>query len=165
MFSSGRERTGAGWVLSAAASEREDIMRAHSVAVAAFAVAVVGCASGTGTVRMTTNGDIPAAQGTAKASPASNGNTALEVDVKHLAPPGRVVSGATTYVVWVHGKDGEGAAQNVGALRVDGELRGTLNTVTPLRTFELFITAEPSSTISAPTGKQLLSASVQRHTG
>lgn len=36
-----------------------------------------------------------------------------------------------------------GAPQNVGALRVDHELRGTLKTLTPLRGLEVFIIAEP----------------------
>lgn len=136
---------------------------AHRLAMTAFgfALAVAGCASGTRTVRMSTSLDIPAAQGEVKASPAANGNTSLEVEVHHLATPDRVALGATTYVVWARALD-QDAPQNLGALRVDRDLNGTLKTVTPLRSFDVFITAEPSPMTMAPTNSQLFTASIPR---
>jgi len=109
---------------------------------------------------MTSSPEIPAAQGTARASSADNGNTTLEVQVWHLAPPEKVAAGATTYVVWA--REDHGAPQNLGALRVDDDLRGTLKTVTPLHSFAVFITAEPSGTTMSPTNGQLFTASIQR---
>ena len=127
--------------------------------VAIGVVMAVGCASGPQAIRMRTSLAIPAAQGTVKASSGKNGNTSLVIDVRHLAPPERVAAGATTYVVWAQPL-GEGSPQNLGALRVDEDLRGTLATVTPLRSFDLFITAEASATQMEPTNDQLFSASI-----
>ena len=109
-------------------------------------------------VRMVGSNDIPAAEGTVRATPADNGNTALHVEVRHLARPESVSSEATTYVVWVRPSAG-GAPQNMGALKVNKDLRGSLNTVTPLRSFDVFITVEGSPTVTSPS-RNLLSASI-----
>jgi hypothetical protein len=44
---------------------------------------------------------------------------------------------------------------------VNSDLIGEMETVTPLRSFELFITPESSHTVTAPTGKILLSARIE----
>jgi hypothetical protein len=123
-----------------------------------------GCHASTPAVRMVASGDVPAAQGPVKAKSTHNGNTALEVEVRHLALPERVNAGATTYVVWARGL-GEAEFHNLGALRVDADLRGTLKTVTPLRTFDVMITAEPSPTAMFPSRRKLLTASIQGEGG
>jgi hypothetical protein len=122
---------------------------------------LVGCGSSTQHIRMASSPDIPAAQGTLQARETGNGNTALEVDVRHLAPPERVTPGATTYVVWVR-NDANNEVQNVGALRVDANLDGSLKTTTPLRSFHVFITAETVPTATVPRGQELLLANVSR---
>lgn len=134
----------------------------HWLATVALGLTMAGCgASGPQTVPMTVSKAIPAAQGTIKSASISNGNTSLEVQVHHMAAPERVEAGATTYVVWVQAL-GQRAPQNLGAIRIDDDLHGSLKTVTPLRSFNVFITAEPSSTAAVPTTAQLLTASVQR---
>lgn len=134
--------------------------RWSAIPALAFTLALAGCGSSSQTVRMTTSPDIPAAQGTVKTSLTDNDNTAIEVEVHHLAPPERVAAGATTYVVWVRGPDRD-APQNLGALKVDEELRGTFKTVTPLRRFDMFITAESSPTTQRPTNGELFRASIE----
>ncbi len=121
----------------------------------------VGCGSSTQHIRMTSSPEIPAAQGTVEATETGNGNTALVVTVHHLAPPERVTPGATTYVVWVR-NSAQGQTQNVGALKIDSDLNGSLKTTTPLRSFSLFITAEELPTATFPRGQQLFLASVPR---
>jgi hypothetical protein len=120
-----------------------------------------GCASSPPTVRMAVATRMPAAEGTVMATEGPNENTALEVRVKHLASPEKIRPEATTYVVWARAS-GAGSPQNLGALQVDEKLQGTLKTVTPLRTFDLFITAEASPTAPAPSDERLLTASIQR---
>lgn len=112
------------------------------------------------TVRMVSSQSVPAASGTVKASRAANGNTAIEIEVRHLAQPHALQPSATTYVVWARPSAGA-RPQNLGALRVDQNLRGTLSTVTPLESFDVFITAEPSATVMAPTSERVLSASIR----
>ncbi len=101
----------------------------------------------------------PAARGAVKTAGTTNENTRVEVKVEHLAPPGKVASGATTYVVWAK-PQGSSDAQNIGALRVDDDLKGTLRTVLPYEAFKVFITAEPNAQVTSPTGEELLAANI-----
>ncbi len=112
-------------------------------------------------VRMAVAERMPATEGTVMATRGENDNTAIEVRVRHLASPEKIAAEATTYVVWARA-EGNGAPQNLGALQVNKELQGTLRTVTPLRTFDLFITAEPSPTVKQPSTEHLLTASIER---
>jgi hypothetical protein len=131
-----------------------------TVRSAAILVAMAaGCAGPQ--VRMTVTREMPAAEGTVKVGDADNENTSLEVTVKHLAAPEKIAPEATTYVVWALAT-GTDSAQNLGALRVDDDLKGSLETVTPLRAFEVFITAEASATARSPSTPRLLTASVER---
>lgn len=102
--------------------------------------------------------EAPAAQGTVITKVAENGNLRLVVQVKHLAPPEKMMPNATVYVVWVQ-PPGAGP-QNVGALRVDSNLTGRLETTTAHPVFDVFITAEESPTAAFPRGPRVLTASV-----
>lgn len=135
-------------------------MKPASIIVLSAAVGagfLSGCAllSGDPGPRLNASSVIPAAEGYAKFGSASNGNTSIDLTVKHLADPQKLTPPANNYVVWLRaGKDA--TAQNIGALTVDKELVGRLTTVTALRTFELFVTAESSGQVQQPTGQPLL---------
>jgi hypothetical protein len=108
---------------------------------------------------------IPSAEGAVSVENGDNGNYKVGVSVKHMAPPERVATGASSYVVWLRPLAGDQKAQppmNVGALAVNKDLEGNLTTVTPYRQFDLFVTAEPVSNTTAPTGEQLLTTTVRR---
>jgi hypothetical protein len=60
----------------------------------------------------------------------------------------------------VQRSEDERDAQNVGALHVNEKLDGKLETVTALKQFLLFITAEPSPSAMVPTGKALMKTNV-----
>jgi hypothetical protein len=122
-------------------------------------LAALSCAGAT-QLRLTTSPDIPAAQGIAKVSTTDNGNTKIELVVEHLASPERVTSGTTVYIVWVRGNEEGAQPQSLGALRVGDNLKGSISTVTPLRSFDLYITAEPSQMSTVPTGKTLMNTTV-----
>ena len=119
-----------------------------------------GCA-GPSQVRLTGNSDIPGAEGLVTTSTSNDGNTKLDITVKHLAPPEKVEPGASVFMVWVRGLEGGAQAASQGALIVNSDLSGEMETVTPLRSFDLFITPESSQTVAAPTGKTLLSARIE----
>ena len=119
-----------------------------------------GCA-GPSQVRLTGNPDIPGAEGVVTTSTSNDGNTKLDISVKHLAPPEKVEPGASVFMVWVRGLEGGAQAASQGALVVNSDLSGRMETVTPLRSFELFITPESSQTVTGPTGKTLLSARIE----
>lgn len=126
----------------------------------AVGAVIAGCA-GPSQVRLTGNPDIPGAEGVVTTSTTDDGNTKLDISVKHLAPPEKVEPGASVFMVWVRGLEGGAQAVSQGALVVNSDLKAGMETVTPLRSFELFITPESTQSVTAPTGKTLLSARIE----
>lgn len=111
-------------------------------------------------VRMMAGKDTPAARGTITVKTGNNGNTQLKVHVKHLAPPSSLTPPENVYVLWI--EPPEQNPRNEGALKVDNNLSGQLQTETSLRRFQVFITAEKQAQLKAPQGPRVLSADVQR---
>lgn len=137
-------------------------LKSLSVALFVFASACLGMGFGTKEVRLSsTSNGVPAARGAVRTGDAANNNTSVVVRVEHLAEPERVSNGATTYVVWAQ-RDGTKVIQNIGALRVDEKLNGSLSTVLPFDDFKVFITAEPASNVTGPSGEELLTANIRR---
>lgn len=127
----------------------------RGVVIALSVLVLLGCASER-VVRLGGGSAAPAAQGTVKVAKGPNANTRLKISVKHLAPPDRVSPGATVFVVWARPIRQGGFAQNLGALKVNQNLEGTLETVTPLRDFDLLITPEPTSEVARPSDVPVL---------
>jgi hypothetical protein len=108
---------------------------------------------------------VPSAQGAVSVQNADNGNYKVALNVKHMAPPDKVATGASSYVVWLRPLATDSKTQppqNVGALAVNQDLEGNLTTITPYRQFDLFVTAEPVPNSTSPTGEQLLTTTVRR---
>lgn len=109
---------------------------------------------------MTATADVPAAQGKVETRRTDNQNTEVELEVRHLAPPENVASGAKVYVVWTKPLAGDANPQNVGALVVDQERTGSLKTKTPFERFDLMVTPEPSSNVTTPSNDPVMKAKV-----
>ena len=99
--------------------------------------------------------EVPGAQGRVDAKLDKNGNAKLKITVEHLADPQQLSPPAAAYVVWTR-SEGSSKAANIGTLKVDRNLKGALETVSALRSFDLFITAEDSPIVDAPSGDRLL---------
>jgi hypothetical protein len=106
---------------------------------------------------LTADASVPAARGQVDVGKDKNGNT--EVEVKYLAPPENLTPPKSSYIVWFQERGGEPTVQ--GQLRMNKKLNGSFKTTTPLKTFDVFITAESEGTPKTPTGPQVLRASVQ----
>ena len=100
--------------------------------------------------------EIPAAQGDVRLQTTRNGNTEIKLRIMHLAPPGRITPGAEVFVVWVRGLAEGSEAQNLGALKVDRNLSGRFTAITPMPSFDLFITCEQSQSVTIPAHLELL---------
>lgn len=111
--------------------------------------------------RLTNTGATPAAMGKVITDNDRNGNTGIEVEVKHMAAPQSLTPAKTAYVVWVQprGKDPE----VLGVLRVNSDLEGSLKTATPYKDFDVFITAEDNPKPDTPSGMVILKGTVERH--
>jgi hypothetical protein len=141
---------------------RRIILAVAMPTLALLAVMLGGCISFGPTAStehpMVSAAGVPASEGTVNVTKGDNNNTLIEVHVKHLAPPWKVASGATTYVVWIQPLNG--VIENVGGMDVDSDLAGTLKTVTPYHAFKLTVTPEPNSAIAQPTHKPVFTADI-----
>ena len=103
----------------------------------------------------------PAAMGVIHANTDRNGNLAIEMEAKHLAPPDRLSPPHSTYVVWIQsaGKP----AEAMGELRVNkDDMAASFKTSVPYHNFDIFVTAEDSPKPDAPSGTEVLRTSVQK---
>jgi len=136
---------------------------ARALAFAALGFGLTACGlfgGGAQKQTMLTSAENTSGEGTVQAKAGDNGNTLLEVRVKHLSSPSKVASDASVYVVWIQPRNG--AIQNVGALVVDPDLVGQLSTTTPHRAFTVTVTPEPSARMAAPTHSAVFTAAVDR---
>jgi hypothetical protein len=111
--------------------------------------------------RMRAGESNPAAMGTIHANTDRNGNLAIELESKHLAPPDRLSPPHSVYVVWVQpsGKP----AEVIGQLRVNTQDMGaSFKTSVPYHNFDIFVTAEDNAKPDSPSGTEVLRGSVQK---
>lgn len=111
--------------------------------------------------KLTNTGTAPAAQGKVITGNDRNGNTEVDVQVKHMATPQSLTPAKQAYLVWVqpHGQP----AQLLGTLRVNEDLEGSLKASTPYKDFDVFITAEDQPKPDTPSSTVVLKGSVERH--
>jgi hypothetical protein len=81
-------------------------------------------------------------------------NLLISLSIKHLPDPEKLDPPAWAYVAWI--RTSGGPPLNLGPLNLGKDLNGELKTVTELREFELFVTAEPTAFVERPSGEPLL---------
>jgi hypothetical protein len=108
---------------------------------------------------LTAAASIPAARGQVDVGHDNNGNTKVEVKVEHLAPPENLTPPRTAYVVWFKERDAE--PLNQGLLKPGKDLKATFRSVTPLKAFDVVITAESDPNAKSTSGSEIMRASVQ----
>jgi hypothetical protein len=102
---------------------------------------------------------VPAARGQVEVDKDKNGNVRVNMKVEHLANPESLTPPAAVYVVWL--QDRGGSPENQGQLKVDKKLTASFKTVTPSKGFDLSVTAERDPTAKAPSGPEVLRATIQ----
>ena len=124
-------------------------MRFGVVLCSSLAVfAAIGCA-GPSKYQVVGSERDPGADGRITVEKVEGGNAMVTLDLDHLAPPGRMQDGATTYVVWFN-KEGR-VPSRVGQLAYDsGRRKGTMRATTTDRQFDVVVTAERSGAVHAP---------------
>ena len=108
---------------------------------------------------LTADKSVPAARGQVDVGRDKNGNTKVELEVEHLAGPENLTPPRTTYVVWFQESGAE--PLNQGALKPNKSLKATFKSITPLKNFAVFVTAEADPNTKSPSGSEVLRASVQ----
>jgi hypothetical protein len=109
---------------------------------------------------LTASPAVPAARGNIDIGKDSNGNTKLKMEAEHLAEPGKLSPPRSDYVVWFQEKGAEPLTQ--GRLRIDKNLKGSFQTTTPLKNFDVFVTAESDASVKQPSGAEVFRTTVQQ---
>lgn len=102
----------------------------------------------------------PAAEGKVVTSTDRNGNTEVEVQVKHLAAADKLTPPKQAYLVWIQERGKQ--PELLGVLRVNDKLEGNLKTTTPYKAFDIFVTGEDSLRPETPSDTVVLKGTVQR---
>ena len=121
---------------------------------------VCAIAEGAKKYPVTANSAVPAAKGEVSVDQDKNGNMQVHLSVEHLANPQNLTPTGSVYVVWLQDKNER--AENKGQMKMDKNLKGTFDTVTSAKTFELFVTAEKDSNTKTPAGQEVLRTAVQQ---
>ena len=108
---------------------------------------------------MTAASIVPGARAEIAISKDKNGNTRLKMTVQHLANLENLTPRASAYVVWLRERSGN--SENQGQLKVDKNLKATFVTVTPLKSFDVLVTAEQDPRTNGPSGPEVLRATIQ----
>lgn len=108
---------------------------------------------------MTAASIVPGARAEVAISKDKNGNTRLKMTVQHLANLENLTPRASAYVVWLQERGGN--SENQGQLKMDKNLKATFETVTPLKSFDVFVTAEQDFRAKGPSGQEVLRATIQ----
>jgi hypothetical protein len=108
---------------------------------------------------MTVASVVPGARAEVAIGKDKNGNTKLQMRVQRLANLENLTPREGAYVVWFQerGKSSE----NQGQLKMDKNLNASFQTVTPLKSFDVFVTAEQDSRVQGPNGQEVLRATIQ----
>jgi outer membrane protein OmpA-like peptidoglycan-associated protein len=106
-------------------------------------------------------GLMQSASGEAKVE-AKKGITSIEVEVKGLAPSGKLSAEFLTYVLWVISPDGR--ANNIGEVIPNNSGEGKLKATTQLQTFAMIVTAEPYFAVRQPSEMVVLQNALRKDT-
>ena len=108
---------------------------------------------------MTAASMVPGARAEVEISKDKNGNTRLKMVVQHLANLENLTPRANAYVVWFQERGG--SPENQGQLKMDKNLKAAFQTVTPLKSFDVIVTAEQDLRAKDPSGPEVLKATIQ----
>jgi hypothetical protein len=104
----------------------------------------------------------PGASGKVSVKQTDSNNQRLQIQVKHMPPPGELHPNLSRFVVWgqVPGQSQQ-QAMNLGQIAIDSDRKGSLEVVTPYPNLNLMITAESTSTPRQPSNYVVLQGQVQ----
>ena len=127
-----------------------------AIGVGSMVLMAEGCSS-SGPAGFENSPSLSAAESRIKVRSASNGNSEIKLQVKHMTPPDKVKSGTSTYVVWAQPTDTTDAPMmNLGQMTPDKDLKAEFQSVTPYRKFKILLTPESDRSARAPTADPVL---------
>lgn len=88
-------------------------------------------------------------------------NLTLTLRINHLAQPSEIDEKASTYVAWIIPKEAKYDPINIGALDLQENLSGLLETTVAFKEFDIFVTPERVPTATFPTGPKVFKSHVK----
>ncbi len=102
---------------------------------------------------------VPGALGVVKLGHDNNGNTVVDVEARHLAPPTNLTPAKNYYVVWIQARDQQ--PQIAGVMQVDpSKEAASFKTMTPFKNFDVLVTAEDNPRPESPSSTQILKGTI-----
>ncbi len=99
---------------------------------------------------------LPAADAVVKIDKDDSNNYELNLEVENMAKPDRLNPPRKTYVVWMVSE--RNGTINMGNLKINNKLKGSLEAVTPFKPICFFITAEESQNVTVPSTQVVLNS-------
>jgi hypothetical protein len=104
-------------------------------------------------IRFESSTIVPGAEGRVTVKKDKNNNHAIDLEIKNLAAPDKLMVAKKVYVVWA--ETSEGGMNNLGQLKTSSGLlsstyKASMNAITPYKPSRVFITAEDESTLQSP---------------
>ena len=124
-------------------------LRLQTIVRLGLLVAVLGGAGCAKRIRFDPLPLARAGKATARLELTYDRNNTLQIELSNVPEPSILNDKYTRYVLWVASPDRQSVV-NVGQLRVEETKKAEIRTLTPLRNFVLFITAEPQGDVMAP---------------
>ena len=124
--------------------------KVKSLLFVAVILFLTSCAS---TAKFPVSTVTPAAVITAKMKHDKNKNYVIEITAKNLASPERLNPPKNNYVVWIVTENN--GTINIGKLDSKNAKKSNLETTTPFKVEEIFITAEDQGDVSYPSGFEI----------
>ncbi len=120
------------------------------VILLAFLMTLGSCATN---VKFPVSPIAPAAEGAATIKKDKNQNYVIELTVKYLTNPDRLIPPKQFYVVWIETDDGTN--MNLGMLVSNNTNKASLRSVTSSRPSKIFITAEDAGDANIPSNQEV----------
>lgn len=111
------------------------------------------------TTRFPVSSVVPAADIKAVTKIDKNNNKVITVSAKNLASPDRIDPSSKAYVIWSK-SEGDQDVRYLGQLQNDNGDNATFTTIAPADIDEIIITAEPSGSVSRPSGTEISRAEI-----
>lgn len=136
-------------------------MKNFILTISSLSIILLSCASSMPEKEVIVSSIAPAAEAEVTAKRTRNDNTKVNISVKHLAEPERLMKNATQYTVWIS-PVGSKDVQNVGSIKINENLEGRHETTIPYKNFRLFLTPEKNQMASRPTGPIVFDKIIER---
>ena len=127
-----------------------------SFKILSFVFAAIMLSSCAKKVVFPTSQVLPAADAIVKIDKNDNNNYELKLEVENMAQPDRLNPPRKTYVVWMVSE--RNGTINMGNLKINRKLNGSIEAVTPFKPICFFITAEEEQDVDSPSTQVVLNS-------